>query len=240
MSYAEGFVASLAIGVAAMFCMAGQSRADKVDVIAIDIALEPDGKMLDEAKAANARLLGVFPQGFALDATHTPHITMVQQFVRTSDLGDVYAAANKVLAGVTPISWTLTASKYYYIPDGQSGLGGIVVEPTADLKGLQQKLLDAVAPYALKTGTAASFVSDDDGKDIQPSLIDYIANFGIIAAGEKFNPHVTIGVGPVSYLDGMLAEPFESFSFSPVGASVYQLGAYGTARKELIQLSVKP
>jgi hypothetical protein len=31
----------------------------------------------------------------------------------------------------------------------------------------------------------------------------------------------------------MLAEPFESFTFSPAGASVYQLGTFGTARKEL-------
>ena len=31
----------------------------------------------------------------------------------------------------------------------------------------------------------------------------------------------------------MLAEPFESFSFSPAGAAVYQLGPYGTAAKKL-------
>lgn len=31
----------------------------------------------------------------------------------------------------------------------------------------------------------------------------------------------------------MLAEPFEAFTFSPAGASVYQLGSFGAARKEL-------
>jgi hypothetical protein len=31
----------------------------------------------------------------------------------------------------------------------------------------------------------------------------------------------------------MLAEPFEAFSFSPAGASVYQLGTFGTAQKKL-------
>ena len=54
-----------------------------------------------------------------------------------------------------------------------------------------------------------------------------------IAAGEKFNPHVTTGVGAEAYLNRMLAEPFEAFSFSPSGASVYHLGSFGTARKEL-------
>ena len=39
--------------------------------------------MIEHAKADNARLLKVFPKGFALDATHHPHLTMLQQFVRT-------------------------------------------------------------------------------------------------------------------------------------------------------------
>ena len=57
------------------------------------------------------------------------------------------------------------------------------------------------------------------------------------AAGKRFNPHVTIGVGTEKYLDAMLAEPFPAFTFSPAGASVYQLGAFGTARKELKALT---
>jgi hypothetical protein len=31
----------------------------------------------------------------------------------------------------------------------------------------------------------------------------------------------------------MLSEPFESFSFSPSGAAIYQLGPYGSAAKKL-------
>ena len=38
----------------------------------------------------------------------------------------------------------------------------------------------------------------------------------------------------------MLAEPFEAFTFSPAGASVYQLGTFGTARKELKALVLAP
>ena len=55
-------------------------------VTAIDILLEPDATMLQHAAANNARLLEVNPQGFALDAAHRPHITLIQRFVppRTS------------------------------------------------------------------------------------------------------------------------------------------------------------
>ena len=65
-------------------------------VTAIDILLEPDATMLQHSEANNARLRKVFPKGFALDASHRPHITMVQCFVRTADLEKLYAAVGKV------------------------------------------------------------------------------------------------------------------------------------------------
>jgi hypothetical protein len=67
-------------------------------VTAIDILLEPDATMLQHAQAVNDRLLKVFPKGFPLDATHRPHITLVQRFVRTEDLDKAYAAVGKVFA----------------------------------------------------------------------------------------------------------------------------------------------
>jgi hypothetical protein len=134
----------------------------------------------------------------------------------------------------------LKAFKYYYIPSPSVGLAGIVVEPTDDLRRLQQELIDAVTPFTVKTGTPAAFMSTEDGRDIQADLIEYVAHFVKIAAGKNFNPHVTIGVGTIVYLKKMLAEPFEAFTFSPAGASVYQLGSFGTARKELKTLALAP
>jgi 2'-5' RNA ligase len=209
-------------------------------VTAIDIALEPDTTMMQHATAANARLRKSFPKGFALDKTHHPHITLLQQFVRTGDLNKVFAAANAVLAKEKPTTWTLKAIKYYYIPAPPFGVAGIVVEPTEDLHRLQDEIIAAVEPYTVKTGTPAAFFSEEGGKDIQSELIDYVANFVTDAAGKRFNPHVTIGVGTEDYLNKMLAEPFASFTFKAVGASVYQLGTFGTARKELRALTVKP
>jgi 2'-5' RNA ligase len=216
------------------------SVAQQNPVTAIDIALEPDATMVQHAMAANARLLKSFPKGFALDETHHAHVTMLQQFVRTDDLDKVYTAANAVLAKEKSRAWTLKAFKYYYIPSPPVGLAGIVVEPTEDLHRLQDELITAVEPYTVKTGTPAAFFSDKGGRDIQKSLIEYVANFVKIAAGKRFNPHVTIGVGTETYLKKMLAEPFASFTFSAAGASVYQLGSFGTARKELRALTLTP
>jgi hypothetical protein len=44
----------------------------------------------------------------------------------------------------------------------------------------------------------------------------------------------------VGYLKKMLDGRFEAFTFSPTGASVYDLGNFGTARKKLKSWELKP
>lgn len=226
-------LAALCLGLAALFAQPESSMAQQHPVTAIDIALEPDATMVQHARAINARLRQVYPEGFALDATHNPHITLLQQFVRTADLERLYVALEDTLASERPTSWKLKAIKNYYLPWPPIGVAGIVIEPSPDLLRLQQKIIDAVAPFVAKSGSAAAFVSTEQGRDIQSSLIDYVGRFVEASAGRKFNPHVTTGVAPEAYLNGMLTEPFEDFTFSPESASVYQLGTYGTARKQL-------
>ncbi len=203
------------------------------EVTAIDVLLEPDATMLQHSADNNARLLKVFPKGFSLDATHRPHITLVQRFVRTADLDKLYAAVGKVFASTNVTAMKLEAFKYYYIPSKDIGLAGIVAKPTPELLELQQKVIDAVTPFSVETGTSAAFVTTPDDPIIDPALIQYVSAFVPKASGEHFNPHVTTGVAPREYLDKMLAEPFAPFTFSSAGAAVYQLGQFGTASKKL-------
>jgi hypothetical protein len=202
-------------------------------VIAINILLEPDATMLERSQANNARLLEVFPKGFALDAAHWPHITLFQCFVRMADLDAIYAAADKVFAAQAVLALQLEASRYYYMPSGPIGLAGIVVKPIPELRRLQQDLIDAVGPYTVATGGSDAFATTPDDPVIDPMLIAYVSAFASQSSGEHFEAHVTTGIGPRDYLDRMLAEPFAPFTFSPAGAAVYQLGQFGTAAKKL-------
>jgi len=209
-------------------------------VTAIDILLEPDAMMLQHCQANNARLLGVFPKGFTLDATHRPHITMIQSFVRTADLDKVYATAHKVLATAKVNAMKLEASNYYYVPSGAIGLAGIVAKPTPELLKLQADIVAAVAPFTVDIGTIAAFTAAHDDPTHDTQLIEYVSTFVPKMTGEHFSPHVTTGVALRDYLDKMLAEPFEPFTFSPAGAAVYQLGPFGTAAKKLKSWDLKP
>ena len=210
-------------------------------VTAIDILLEPDATMLEHCKADNARLLAAYPQGFALDATHTPHITMLQCFVSTTNLPKLYAAEEKVLAAANVTAMKLDAFKRYYIPTGGGlGVAGICAKPTPEILKLQADIIAAASPFNLRSGPIGAFTAGHDNPAIDAAIIGYVSKFEQIGAGDHFNPHVSTGNAPTAYLDQMNAEPFAPFTFSPAGAAVYQLGPFGTAAKLLKQFDLKP
>ena len=205
--------------------------------IAIDIALEPDATMAAHAIAVNARLRSQFPGGFELGETHKPHITVLQRFVDGDALDLVATAARSVIADEDVTAWKLKAVDHNYIAVPPIGVAAIAVATTDELHRLQQRLIDALAPYIVRTGTTAAFVSSVGGTDIQDELINYVADFVPRSSGEHFHPHVTTGVATVDYLDQMLQEQFEPVEFTVVGATLYQLGTYGTAQKHLETLT---
>src|SRR6516162_2308934 len=209
-------------------------------VTAIDICLEPDATMVQHAEAVNARLRGVFPEGFSLDATHHPHITLVQRFVLTADLDQVFAAAGKVIADHNVTSMKLEAFKQYYAPGGAIGVAGICAKPTPEILKLQADIIVAVKPSTVESGPIGAFTASHDDPASDAALIQYVSTFVPKMSGVNFNPHVSTGVAPKEYLGKMLAEPFEPFTFSPSGAAVYQLGPFGTAAKKLKEWNSKP
>ena len=84
-----------------------------------------------------------------------------------------------------------------------------------------------------KTATIGAFTAPHDNPATDAAIIQYVSTFVDKMSGPHFNPHVSIGVAPKDYLDKMVAESFESFTFSPAGGAVYQLGPYGTAARKL-------
>ena len=228
----KGAVACMLVAGSASIQAAG-SPAQSAAITAIDILLQPDATMLQHAAANNARLLKVYPKGFALDAAHTPHITMLQCFVRTGDLDKLYAAEEKVFAGANVTAMKLEAFKYYYAPAGATGVAGICAKPTPEILKLQADVIAAAKPFMQKTATIGAFTAGHRNPAIDAAIIDYVSTFVPKMSGAHYNPHVSTGVAPKEYLDQMLAEPFESFAFAPAGAAVFQLGPYGTAAKKL-------
>ncbi len=211
------------------------------EITAIDILLQPDATMLSHAAAGNERLRKVYPKGFTFDATHAPHITLLQCFVRTADLDKLYAAQEKVFAAANLNAMKLEAFKYYYAPaDATTGVAGICAKPSPEILKLQADVIAAARPFMQETATIGAFTAPHESPATDAAMIQYVSTFAQKMSGAHYNPHVSIGVAEKGYLDKMVKETFASFTFSPAGAAVFQLGPYGTAAKQLKMWDLKP
>ncbi|MFN7737844.1 MAG: 2'-5' RNA ligase family protein [Pirellula sp.] len=228
------FVATVSISITRSIATEPPNNA----LTAIDVLLLPDSTMVKLAKEANDQLREVYPEGFALDATHRPHITLLQRYVRTKDLDSVYTAVKQVFNREQPYGWELEATGYYYLNFDNTGLAGIVIRPTPQLLKLQQAVIEAVAPYAEPNGTAAAYVTSPENPDINEPTLNYVNTFIPERNGVNFNPHVTVGVGPLDFVEKMKAAPFNKTKFTVAGAAVFQLGDNGTAQKQLWAWSI--
>jgi len=206
-------------------------QTDAEKLVAIDILLEPDQTLIGKARLVNATLRENFPAGYELDASHAPHITLLQRFVRAKDFDAVTDALTMVFRIEWPTALPLKAKGYDYVIWAGHAVTVIIVERTTELLRLHQKVIDALAPFSVGGGTAAAFV----GAEINPETIGWVETFIPKSSGKNYVPHVTAGVANEDFVKSMKAEPFEAFTFRPDGAAVYQLGNFGTAAKMLWQ-----
>lgn len=205
-------------------------------LIAINVLMDPDPVTAERARAVNARLRSNFPAGFALDANHAPHVTLMQCFVRSDELSSVATAVAGMLKRSEPFSLESRAVGYYALTHENLSLMGIVIEPTAELRRAQGKVIEALLPYAEHNGTGEAFAPRGDGAQIGQPTVDYVNNFVGPRTGDNYNPHLTVGIAKSDFVDSLKAEPFEAFTVRPVSISLYQLGDYGVAQRKLHDL----
>ena len=205
-------------------------------LIAINVLFEPDPASVTRAKDLNTRLLASYPEGFALDAHHTPHITILQRFVPLADLEAVAQAVREAVGQELPLTWESTATGLYDLAHGDLGAMGIVIQPSEDWRRLQQRIIEAVAPLAAEQGTAAAFAPRLDGAPISQPTVDYVNAFVGLRTGPNYNPHITVGIGTRDCLDALKAEPFAPFPVRAQSVSLYQVGDYGVAQTKLHDL----
>lgn len=212
-----------------------ESQAGNDQLIAIDILLQPDQTMVAKANAVNAELRGNLPSGYTLDATHAPHVTMLQRFVRVRDFDAVTAAVAKVMNAEHPTQLQLEAKGCEYVMWGGVAVTVFVVARTPALMRLHEKVIAAVEPFSVSGGTAAAFV----GTGINADTIAWVEDFIPKSSGPNYIPHVTLGVAKEDFAKQLKAEPFDSFTFMPIGVAIYHLGNFGTAAKKLWQYQGK-
>jgi hypothetical protein len=205
------------------------------DLTAIDILVNPDDATIEHARSWNERMRQSVPDGFALDATHQPHITTLQRYVRTAELDQVFGVIEKTLAATDTATLSYQAVAVGHADWGVpgQGLSVLVVQPSAEVLDFQAALLAAVTPFTESGGTADAFVRDP-GEEISQSTRDWVEGYvpAQIGAGH-YIAHITVGFATLDDLKTIEAEPFGAFTVHPASVAVYQLGNSGAARKLL-------
>ncbi|HEX5000715.1 MAG TPA: 2'-5' RNA ligase family protein [Terriglobia bacterium] len=202
-------------------------------MIAIDVLLLPDALMAEAARAINTQFRGDYRQGFALDANHVPHITLVQRYVNPGDIDAIAKAVVKTAENGPAFPLTLTA-KSIGAAERNDGLGVVAfeLECAPSFLDLAGRIAEAVQPFAVRGGSADAFARAD-GPEIDIATVRYVEDFVDASAGPRYSPHLTLGVARRNFVRDLENAPFKPFTFSGVDVAIYQLGNLGAAQREL-------
>jgi hypothetical protein len=118
-------------------------------------------------------------------------VTLVRRFVRDSDLHDMSVAVGHVLS----------TSR---------------LEDAADLRRLEERLVEATRMFAVDASSARSYIATPDGSEMSGKAVERVTNFVPDSSGVNFRP-----------------QPPTAGTVAFAGASVYQLGRDGAADRVL-------
>jgi len=203
----------------------------KDTTIAIDVLLIPSEEMYTQALQLNSKINANNPKTIKLDENHVPHITLLQGYIKETDLWKVTKALNSLYENIAQDS--LKAESFFYDHKKEESFAMVRIEKSKPLLQLHEKTIKLVKPYLIKNGSGASFVQNPDNSPISNSTVHYVSNFIAKHGHENYDPHISLGVAQKKVLDSLAERVFKPIHFKASSLSVYHLGDHGTAQKLL-------
>lgn len=203
------------------------------NVIAINVLLTPDQKMQNHAVYLNKLMAQDNPETMIFDSTRIPHITLLQAYILEKDLPKMTLALNELHSSIS--SENLIAANLVFSREKNPSFAMIRIRKSKTLLELHEEVIAIVAPYTVKNGSEKSFVPNTDGRNIDQFTIDYVPMFIEKYSYDNYDPHLSLGVAKIAFLDSISANEFLTMDFKASSLRVYQLGEYGTAQKLLWQ-----
>lgn len=192
--------------------------------LALDVAILLPAALRQYLSRLNAELAPP-PVGFHFDDTHLPHMSLAQIFVRAADLDDAIAETERTLHEVRPL--TLQMARL-----SQGGTTSVIrVSSTPALLALHTALMDRLRAFEIAPGDAEAFVVDREAP--RPDDVRWVEQFRDAAAYDNFDPHITLGVGPVTAWTGLT-------DTTATDVAVCHLGRFCTCRRALARWTLTP
>jgi len=214
---------------------------DPRSLVAVSVLLEPDAATKVLAAELNAELRRGAPAGFAFDATHMPHVTLLQRYVRRDDLERALEAvgvvAGHAAAGAEPRALRLRAGG---LAGGELGtppgtvLASVEFEPAPAVRALHESMVRALAPLVAAGASEAAFFTLPGESPPNAATVGYVEKYVPAHAGERYIPHLTAGVAREDDIRRLARDhPLSGALVAPVAVTVAHLGDLGTARQVL-------
>lgn len=185
-------------------------------LLALDVAILPPPDIRQRAIELSAGLPSEHADRLRLDAEHTPHITLTQQFIRVEELEAAFERADEVLRAEPPMTIQVTGG----------GKGGhsvwMAIERTEAIAGLHERLMEALRGYERPGGTAAAFF---DG-DARVGDVLWVTGYRLKSSFHHFTPHITLGAADTPPV-------IAPFSFEATTVAACHLGRFCTCRQPL-------
>ncbi|QSZ67491.1 hypothetical protein RJ40_08210 [Methanofollis aquaemaris] len=200
------------------------------EAIAVDIALIPPAEVRSEVGRINRTLIRRSKDRGVLlgPGGGIAHITLAMAPIRASDLSAVCELLTGVWERHRPLDLTLTGVSSVMTAPGHP-VSGFDIAPEPALRALHDEVVRGLAPFAL-TETAPSMLAVRKGEGDDPAILKYVREFGAAHAGDRYSPHITLGVGEATDPDTRLLLPYR---FTAETVAVCHLGNGGTCRAVL-------
>ena len=210
------------------------SQQGAAELVALDIALQPDSAALAQIQGGISRLMrdSRLPVNQRLEIGAAPRITLVQRFVRSRDLDAIAAALGKIAAASGTLPIRLTASGYSSADAGSSALVVLTLDPSPELDRLARAVVDAVQPFAVSGGSGAAFIRTP-AEEIDAITIRTVEEFVPRLSGSNYVPYLSLGLAHPEFVKVLRDASFDRLRFNGVNLVTYQLGRFGTAQKRL-------
>lgn len=160
--------------------------------LAVDVVLLPDEALFAKIVAINRRWLGQRPQHIILDPVKSlPHVSLAMGCVEEEAVPAISRLLDGVAAGRRPVALMVRGLHVRTNAAGDD-VWSLDLEPTLELRGLHDQVMDLIGPHFTHDVTASMFV---EPSAVTGRTMEWVKTYPITASGDRFWPHITLGMG---------------------------------------------
>lgn len=200
--------------------------------VAIDVVLLLPKEAAEAILKLNRILLERFAPKIVLGRRDgLPHLSLAMACLEEEEIPAAGSLLEEIGSRASPIDLVFTAIEAGPIATGEV-VSSLRVERSPALQSLHERVIARFGPYLNRPASPEAFIGYPA---VASASVDWVTRYGEAAAFERFNPHITLGIGTFG--------PKEKMGRPAAGRAsrlaLAHLGNYCTCRKILFETGLR-